>query len=48
MELPEGEQELLSLTEDEGEDGLVYLLLQRPHGLNQAASVWHKTVDNHL
>ncbi|KAF4129726.1 hypothetical protein GN958_ATG21221, partial [Phytophthora infestans] len=38
MELPEGEQELLSLTEDEGEDGLVYLLLQRPHGLNQAAN----------
>ncbi|KAG3075196.1 hypothetical protein PI124_g20504 [Phytophthora idaei] len=48
MELPEGLRELLTLTEAEGEDDVVCLLLQGLYGLKQASRVWNETIDNHL
>ncbi|KAE8950494.1 hypothetical protein PR001_g34132, partial [Phytophthora rubi] len=48
MELPEGLRELLELTEAEGEDDVVCMLLQSLYGLKHASRVWNETIDKHL
>ncbi|GMF57643.1 unnamed protein product [Phytophthora fragariaefolia] len=48
MEVPEGLRELLEWAEAEGDDDVVFMLLQILYRLKQTSRVWNETIDKHL